>query len=127
MSRALQRNAADPAQVRYAERKEKRDRDELLAALRIVLATGEGRLVLHQLLSTSRVDLASFSTNGSEMCFNEGQRNVGLRWKALCYEAAPELYELMEREARVQERRRETETAAVLMPSAQAEESHGED
>jgi hypothetical protein len=118
MTHAYQRNAADPRQTRYAERKAAQTKTALLVALRAVLETEEGRLVLQTLLTTSRLDLASFSTNGSEMCFNEGQRNVGLRWKALCYEASPELYALMEREAHARDARRDAETQAVHQDAA---------
>jgi hypothetical protein len=124
--RALVANGGDVAQVRRAERKV-RQADEILAAsLRDMLATPAGRYVLWCLLEDTHVYVTSFDHSGSVMYFKEGERNIGLRWRARLIAADLTLYQLMTREAEQRAARLDAETAAAQdAPPATGEESDG--
>lgn len=120
--RALVANGSDPAQVRRAERK-MRQADEVLAgSLRTVLDTPAGRFILWCLLEDTHVYATSFDHSGSVMYFKEGERNIGLRWRARIIAADPTLYQLMCREAEQRAARLDAETAAVQDASPAAGE-----
>lgn len=55
-----------------------------------LLSTPRGRKMVADVLGWTGVFRTSFSTNGSEMSFREGQRNVGLRLLATIQRCAPE-------------------------------------
>jgi hypothetical protein len=112
-SRPLTGNAADPRAVRYAARKERQREAAVLAWLKAVLSTYEGRAVWATYLEEAGLYESSFDHSGSVMYFREGKRNDGLKWQARLVAADEGLYELLERERRDRRRRLDTETAAV--------------
>jgi hypothetical protein len=67
----------------------------------------QGRKIVSDLMDWTGVYRSSFSTNGSEMSFNEGQRNVGLRILAQVQAASPDgfLKLIEERNAPILEKR----------------------
>jgi hypothetical protein len=113
--RSLQRNAADPAQVRFAARKEQRSTEMLLGALAEVLTTATGRLVWAEFLERAGLYESSFDHSGSVVYFKEGRRNMGLEWQALLVQADEELYDLLERERRQRKRQLDQEIQANQM------------
>lgn len=115
--RTLQRNAADPAQVKLAGRKQKETAVLNRAALVAVMSTPEGRRFLWNLLELTGPDRTVYDHSGSTMYFNEGRRNVGLEVKALMLEADEQLYQQMEREMRAFARRQQNEADAVQLDS----------
>lgn len=127
MSRPLVKNGSDAAQVRRAQRKVAQREAQLVVSLAEVLGTAAGRFVLWTLLEATHVYATSFDHSGSVMYFKEGERNVGLNWRARILAADEQLYELMEREARQRDRRLDAETAAAqdAPPAIAGEESDG--
>lgn len=121
--RPLVRNGGDPEQVRRAERKVQQANEILAGSLRAVLATPAGRYLLAALLERSHIWKSSFDLSGSHMYFNEGERNIGLYWRALAIEADPDGYSLMEREQEARVKQLDQETAVAHdAPPAIAEE-----
>lgn len=118
--RALVRNAADPAQVKRAARKEQDRAEAFKAALRAVLDTPAGRYVLGELLERGRLYETSFDHSGSVVYFREGRRNFALEIQAECIAADEKLFDWLERERRTRRRLEETENAAVHTPAAAA-------
>jgi hypothetical protein len=118
--RPLVNNGADVQQVRRAERKVQQGDDLLAARLREVLDTPAGRFVCWALLEQTHVFRTSFDHSGSVMYFTEGERNVGLAWRAKMLAADEALYELMEREARHRDKRLDGELAATQQSTAEA-------
>lgn len=56
------------------ERIRRRNKNDLAA----ILALPEGRRFVHRLLVESKVFNSTFNNNTNVMCFNEGQRDIGL-------------------------------------------------
>jgi hypothetical protein len=123
MARPLQRNAADPGQVRYAERKARQREERFQASLRTVLNSLEGRVVFWELLARAGVYRSVFDLSGSKTYYNAGRQDFGHELLALLTDADERAYLLMEQEAREFLRRRDAETAA--MQAAQEDESNG--
>lgn len=123
--RPLVNNGADVQQVRRAARKVQQGDALAMAWLREVMGTYCGRSVLAALLDEAHVFTTSFDHSGSVMYFKEGERNVGLRWRARIIAADEDLYDLMEHEARQRERRLDGELAAAQQSTG--EESDGSD
>lgn len=111
--RALTRNAADPKQVKYAARKERRLEEQRIAWLKAVMSTYEGRAVFATLLEEAGLYESVFDHSGSVMYFREGKRNEGLKWQARLASCDETLYELMERERRARRRSLDAELDAV--------------
>lgn len=87
------KNAADPEQVKEAERKEKSAEEKELDDLFWVLSTVQGRRYFWRLLSFCGIFESSFS--GGEalpMAYLEGQRNVGLVQLKNLMEIRPEAF-----------------------------------
>lgn len=117
-SRAFVKNAADPQQVRNAERMERRrDRDRALA-LRGALETPSGRAALMDILEDCGI-FRSIWHPSAQIHYNAGQQDVGHKLQARIIEASEEHYEIMEREARARRRARERETDAAHTPRAE--------
>lgn len=57
-----------------ADRIRRRNKNDLAD----LLALPQGRRFIHRLLMESRVFNSTFNNNTSVMCFNEGQRDIGL-------------------------------------------------
>jgi len=121
------KNAADPKQVKRAERLEARRFARLAVALKVMLSTKEGRLVLRTIIDDSGLLRSSFDPNGSMMYFKEGRRSYGLEIRALCVEVDEDLVLLMDQEGTAQRRADESEIkAGHISDQAQAEgESNG--
>jgi hypothetical protein len=125
--RALVRNAADPRQVQRAGQLE-RDREERMnVALREVLASPAGRLVLGELLERAGLFRTSFDPSGSMMYFREGRRNFGLEIQAALDAAAPDLFDLLERERRTRRQLEDRETDAAHTPRAEQQGASDDD
>lgn len=115
--RALTGNAADPAQVRFAARKERQRTERFTSAMKAVLGTAEGRLVVGELLERSGLWRTSWDPS-AKIHFNEGRRNFGLELLAEVQTIDEEAYVLMERERRAWRRSEAAETAANQTPPA---------
>jgi len=93
--RALVKNAADEEQVTRGRKKEKYNRSEELADLRIVMQNPSGRRFLWRLLFTCHLYTTSFAYDPNRTAFNEGERNIGLQLVADMIEADPRAYAQM--------------------------------
>jgi hypothetical protein len=128
MARSLQRNASDPKQVRYAERKQRQREARFLAALREVLRTPAGRIVGWELLARAGV-FRSVWDPSAKIHYNAGRQDYGHELLASMLEADEEAYQLMEREMRAYLRNEQQEAAAVQTPRAdegqQQEDTNG--
>jgi len=120
-SPAYVRNAANPRQVKWAERREQERAESFLASLAVVLGTVEGRRVFGELLERAGLYRTSYDNSGSATYFNEGRRNFGLEMQASLIQAGEDLYEQMEREMRAYRRSLEREAAAVQQASTPAD------
>ena len=126
MSRPLQTNTSDRQQVKRAGRVEQRRHERILNSVRETMQSPASRLLFWHLLDEFSVYHSVFDHSGSIMYFNEGQRNAGLRIRALLLEADEAAYELMEREARERAKRDDRELEAAATPSStQGESDHG--
>lgn len=92
------KNAADPAQIKEAVRKEKSARFKELEDVKSILSTKAGRRFYYRYMKECGVFRISYTGNGSETFFNEGQRNVGLKFLADINDADPEIYATMIKE-----------------------------
>jgi hypothetical protein len=115
--RALVRNVADPQQVAYGKRKEKEREARSLDALRAVLRTPAGRIVVWDLLTRAGI-FRSIWDPSAKVHYNAGRQDFGHELLASCLEADAEAYQLMEREMRAWQRGQDRETAAVQTPRA---------
>lgn len=123
--RALVKNAADPNQVRNAERMEKRRQRDRIAALQATLQTQAGRAALMDILEDCGVFRSIWSPS-AQIHYNAGQQDVGHQLQARIIEASEEHYELMEREARARRKQRANETdAAHTARAEQGEQNNG--
>lgn len=66
--------------------------------LKWLMAHKPGRRIMWGLLDLAGVYRTSFNNSGSVTAFNEGQRNVGLRYVAKIQEQMPDQYLLMLKE-----------------------------
>jgi hypothetical protein len=115
--RALTGNAADPEQVKYAERKERQRRARFGLALKTVLGTTAGRLVFWELLSRAGIYRSIWDPT-ERIHYNAGRQDFGHELLATILETDEDAYLLMEREARAIARGDARETAAVQTPAA---------
>lgn len=111
-SRSLQRNAADPTQVKFAERKARQQEELFGAGLRQVLDTEAGRVVLWGLLERAGI-YRSIWDPSAKIHYNAGRQDFGHELLALIVEASPENYLQMEAEARRRAAFTAREAAAV--------------
>lgn len=95
----------------YAERKARRQRREYLLALRAVLETEGGRLVLSHILQSAGI-YRSIWTASAEIHYRAGRQDFGHEVQLDLVAASDELYEQMERESRARFRREEAEDEA---------------
>jgi len=122
--RDLQRNAADPQQVKFAERKARQAEEVFSVCLKAVMTTGEGRLVMWGLLERAGIYRSVFDAQGSRVYYNAGRQDFGHELLAMLIEQTPEAYLLMESEAR----RRAAQTgreAEAVQAAAEGAESNG--
>jgi hypothetical protein len=94
---AAVRNAADPRQVRFAERLEKQQAERFARALAGVMSTPEGRIVMANLIRRAGV-YKSIWHPSSEIHYNAGRQDYGHELMADLVRLSEETYQLMERE-----------------------------
>lgn len=123
--RALVKNAADPEQVKHAQRQETRDEDRKQAALLETMRTPAGRIVLWHVLESAGV-FESVWENSARIHYNAGRQDLGHEWMARLVKtrALEDLYLQMESEARAYARSRDRGAAAVQTARAD-QETHG--
>ncbi len=124
MSRPLTQNAADPQQVKFAERKEKARARRFEGALRAVLSTPEGRIVCWELIRRARV-FESIWDPSAKIHYLAGRQDYGHELLATLLGVDEEAYLLMERECRAWERSEAREIAAAQTPAAHEGERNG--
>lgn len=95
----LVKNAADESQVKGAESKRKRVREQELEDTKWILSTRQGRRFFWKLLTQCHVFETSFTGN-SQTFFNEGERNVGLKLISDLNESDPDAYLKMLKESK---------------------------
>lgn len=118
--RVAVRNAADPKQVRRAER-QARDRDaRLLLDVLAVMSTLPGRRVMWELLSRAGV-FRSVWAQSALIHYNAGKQDFGHELMALLVKAGEDEYQQMEREARAEARREADGNEASHTPPATAD------
>lgn len=115
--RPLQKSASDPEQVQRAGRVVKGREGAFLLALRDVLDHETGRLVLYELIQRAGV-YRSIWRMSAEIHYLAGRQDLGHELMASCYEASEDLYQLMEREARLRQTREDRGTVAAHTPKA---------
>lgn len=115
-NRSLVRNAADPKQVKRAERKAREAREKYLLALQTVLQTYEGRRVFWELLSTAGV-FRSIWHPSAEIHYNAGRQDFGHELMADCIEADEVSFAQMQQDARDRTRQENRETDAAFAES----------
>lgn len=98
--RVAVRNAADPEQVKRARRAEKRIDERFQDALRAVMATPDGRLVVWAYLGKFGVYRGVFADNPQRMAYDAGRQQCGHDLLADVIAAGEDLYQVMEREMR---------------------------
>lgn len=116
------RNAADPQQVKGADKRTKRRQVARLDFYRAVMLTQPGRAVMWDLLARAGIYETSYDNLAMAMARNEGRRMLGLELLADLVELDKDLYLLMETEARARDARDAQETeAAHVAPATQQE------
>lgn len=105
------KNAADPEQVKAAGRRERRKGEQFNGALRQVMATIEGRLVMWALLERAGIYRSVWDPS-ARIHYNAGRQDFGHELLALLLEADERTYLLMEQEARARARGDDREAAA---------------
>lgn len=118
MTTSAVRNAADPVQVKRAERIARRQERRDIEKLAKVLEDPDVREVLWRILRKAGVLTSVFNTHGSVMAYNAGRQDFGLRLLNEIVQAAPQRYLDMEREARERAERDEIEREALQTPRA---------
>lgn len=111
--RAEVRNAADPKQVRRAEKRERAREALFLEALKATLSQVNGRLVFSELIERAGVWRSMFDNSGSRAFYNIGRQDYGHELMALILQADDEAYVVMETEARARKRRADQENDAA--------------
>jgi len=99
MQKDFIKNVADKEQVKAAESKELRKREQELKDLSDVLQTPYGRRFVWRYLEKCGVYRSSYTGN-SETFFREGERNIGLQLVTDIMDANPEMYLKLVRENR---------------------------
>jgi hypothetical protein len=97
--KSLVQNAADPTQVKEAEKKDKLERDLQIDDMKFILSTPQGRRLVWRYLEFCGI-FRSIWHPSAEIHFNEGMRNVGLRLITDIEEANPDALVLMMKEAK---------------------------
>ena len=110
-------NAADPAQVKRADRRDRDRRADYLSAVKAVLGTPAGRTMCWGLLERAGV-FQSVWHSSALIHYNAGRQDFGHALMALFIEADEEAYQLMESEARARMKRDAAGTDAAHTPRA---------
>ena len=123
--RAQVRNAADPRQVKRAERIAREREEVFLACLARVMETKEGRLVCWELLERAGIYRSVFDPHGSLQSYKAGRQDFGHELVDYLLRAGDRgdqasLWEVMEHEARTRKRLEDRATDAAHTPAASA-------
>jgi hypothetical protein len=110
--RALQRNAADPRQIAFADRKAKQAEELFLSSIAAVMESIEGRAMIWGLLERAGV-YRSIWDPSAKIHYNAGRQDFGHELLALAIEQGGRNYLLMEQEARQRATRVDREAEAV--------------
>lgn len=122
--RPLVRNTADPRQVKNAERKAKRAREEELNDLAAVLSTEAGRRLLWRLVEYCQVYREVFDdSTPTRTAFNCGVRNVGLFVTSEITAADETAFFLMMRENRERIQKQGEEAEALRTDTTEGAQS----
>jgi hypothetical protein len=124
--RALVRNAADPKQVRFAERMERRQQERYQNALAAVLATPEGRVVLCALIKRAGVYRSVWAPS-AEIHYRAGRQDYGHELMAELIGTNELAYQQMEREEWEWLKLQERSIDAQHTDRAKTEDSYGRD
>lgn len=93
-------DSSDPEQVAMAERAAELRLSEERKMIRQVVSTYEGRALISMLLRETGLRRSSFVGEAPmTMARNEGRRELGIWGEDLVFTAAPEMYNMMRREA----------------------------
>lgn len=98
--RGVVQNAADPRQVRHAERLEKRRERRWEDSLRAVMASPQGRAFVWALIRRAGVYESPFDTHGGIQSLKIGRADVGREVMGEVLKLTPDEYLVMEAEAR---------------------------
>jgi hypothetical protein len=119
--RSLVKNAGDPQQVKRAARVERRRQQREIDDIVAVMHSPEGRRFVAARIRICGV-YGSVWEASAKIHYNAGRQDVGHQLMADIIAAAPELYTLMETEAREQQRRDDAEIAAGMVSGAEDED-----
>jgi hypothetical protein len=121
MARSLVKNAADPKQVEFGGRKEKRRGLERFALVQTQLSTPHGRAFVWAELERHGIDdLVSGPPDLVAMFL--GKREAGIQLKAEIMEHHPDAFLVMQAEAMQRAKRDSAEVDAVQMTTATTQE-----
>lgn len=124
--RALVKNAADPKQVRLAERKEKDARELELSDLRELLKTEPGRRFVWRVLGHCQL-FSDIWDPSSRIHFNAGVQHVGNWLTAEIIAANEESFFLMMRENQARVRKQQEEAEATRTARAEERANNGDE
>jgi hypothetical protein len=116
--RAYVRNASDPEQVKRAERRIRNQQALFLRALRVVLDTYEGRLLLWELVTRSGLFRSAYAPTDGPIYYVVGRQDFGRELMVDVANADAKNYAMMQHEARVRARRERSELDAAETPRA---------
>lgn len=119
MDRVQVKNAADPKQVKAAGQLERRKAETLHNALRTVLSTYEGRLVLWEIIGRAGTREGIFDHSGSVTYFKAGRQNFGFELLGLFEAADEDSWMQAQIDARVRATKDDATAEAARTPSAQ--------
>ena len=100
------------------EREEKIRFDEICADVKNIVSTESGRRFYWTLLESAHI-FAKCYTGTVDTYYNEGARDLGLRYFDLLFKSAPEMFSVMQKEAA---ERSEARQAAALKAREEADE-----
>jgi hypothetical protein len=110
-------SAIDQGQIKRARRRAKRRADRFDAALRTIMATTEGAIVLWELLGRCGVNQTVMSRGIQEVLYMAGRQDVGHSILADMVRVDSDLYVDLERAMRTIDQREEQEEIAARTPS----------
>lgn len=122
---AVTRNAADPKAVRTAERLEQQRAERFERALLAVMRTGEGRIVMGELIRSAGVNKSVLARDVT-IHHLAAVQNFGLEWSAKLWAIDDGLsFQLMEREHRQWVKAFEASVRSATHPRALTMEQDG--
>jgi len=113
----VRRNAADPRQVKFHERKQRERRRKELEDLKLLIASEPGRRLVWRLLEQCATFASVWDPSGSRMNYLAGRQDFGHFLMAELSEADDEAIYRMMREAKARQKNEELELAAFLTKS----------